>query len=180
MRIHPAFVVSAVVAGPLTTLEAQVRTMDRTIRPTVVATASVRHADGFTVANGSWRIQTGYGEVLYYRTDPTGAAAILMHGAVPAQPTKSTISVVATGLPDAPYMVRVDFQKVYPSGGITLRQVGGAAASTTCSLVGMTTGTQSCDLTTRLQGGGNLTFELIVETGTELVPSLVTLNQLSQ
>ena len=170
-------VAAAVQATPLM---AQVRTYDRPLRATIVATASVRPVDGFTVANGSWRIQTGYGEVIYYRTDPGGAASILMHGAVPAQPTKSTISVVATGLPDAPYMLRVDFQKVYPAAGITLRQVGGAAAITTCSLTGMTSGTQSCALNTRLQGGGNLTFELIVETGTELIPSLVTLNQMSQ
>ena len=180
MRVPVSLIFITAVAGQVTALAGQVRVTDRTLRPTIVATASVRPADGFTVANGSWRIQTGYGEVLYYRTDPSGAAAILMHGAVPSQPTKSTISVVASGLVDAPYMIRVDFQKVVPSAGITLRQVGGAAASTTCSMVGMTSGTQSCALSTRLQGGGNLTFELIVETGTELIPSLVTLNQLSQ
>jgi hypothetical protein len=179
MRGHVTLLVLAA-AAEVSPLTAQVRPMDKPLRPTIVATASVRPADGFTVANGTWRMQTGYGEVMYYRTDPSGAAAILMHGAVPAQPTKSTISVVATGLKDAPYTVRVDFQKVYPAASITLRQVGGAGVSSTCSLAGMASGTQSCSLNTRLQGGGSLTFELIVETGTELIPSLVTLNQLSQ
>ncbi len=162
-------------------MQGQVRNPDRTVRvPKVVASASVRPFDAFTMANGSWRIQTSYTEVTYYRTDPSGAAAVLMHGSVPVQPTKSTIGVVATGLPDAPYMLRVDFQKVFPAASVTVRQVGGAGASAPCSLMQMPSGTQSCTLTTRLQGGGTLTFELIVESGTELVPSLVTLNQLSQ
>lgn len=177
---RPVMLATAVSGLVIAPVAAQVRTFDRPLRATIVATASVRPADGFVVANGSWRVQTSYAEVMYYRTDPTGAAAVLMHGSVPAQPTRSTIGVVATGLPDAPYLLRVDFQKVFPSAGITLRQVGGAGVSTTCAMVGMTSGTQSCALTTRLQGGGTLTFELIVETGTEVIPSLVTLNQMSQ
>lgn len=162
-------------------MQGQVRNPDRTVRgASIVASASVRPFDAFTSANGSWRIQTSFTDVTYYRTDPSGTAAVLMHGSVPVQPTKSTIGVVATGLPDAPYTLRVDFQKVFPSASVTVRQVGGAGASAPCSLMQMPSGTQSCSLTTRLQGGGSLTFQVIVDTGTELIPALVTLNQLSQ
>lgn len=155
----------------------------RTVRqPVVVAAIAASPFGGYAVA-GDIRLDLAFTDVAYRRTDPTGLHAVEMHGVLTPNPTRSSLVVGATGLVDAPYRLRVAFARVWPAASVSLRQVGGAGVAGTCALAedpDYGSGTQECVLPTLLQGGGTLRFEVIAETGSSLIPSLVTLEQLSQ
>ncbi len=183
--IVPVALLAAALLAPAGQASGQItRTLGtRTVRqPVVVASIAASPFAGYAVA-GDIRLDLAFADVAYRRTDPTGLHAVEMHGVLIPNPTRSSMVVGATGLVDAPYRLRVAFSRAWPAASVSLRQVGGAGAAGTCTLAedqDYGSGTQECVLTTLLQGGGTLRFEVIAETGSSLVPSLVTLEQLSQ
>lgn len=150
----------------------------RAVRTPVIATVAAQPYVG-RATNQNLTLELGFEDVNFLPTGDT-RFAVTMHGYVGVRPTKSRMFVIAKGLVDGGYVLRVDFQKVGTAGQATLSRTG--AESVTCPLQQQLLYTgplQSCVLSFSAAALSNFAASatLQLDSGDEVVPVLVTLNR---